>query len=84
MGIRAWAASRDASLANTLIREVYDRPGKPSAVELYDLQQDLVEFHNLAGKPEYAEVEMSLKAWLQAWGTSKREIRYWTWQSLQH
>lgn len=47
MGIRAWAASRDASLANTLIREVYDRPGKPSAVELYDLQQDLVEFHNL-------------------------------------
>ncbi|MGD9518778.1 MAG: sulfatase-like hydrolase/transferase [Armatimonadota bacterium] len=46
-GCSAWAASRDASLANTLIREVYDRPGKPSAVELYDLQQDLVEFHNL-------------------------------------
>ena len=35
--------------------------------ELYDLAMDPWEFHNLAGKAEYTEVETRMKAALEAW-----------------
>lgn len=36
------------------------RPGNPPEFEPYDLENDPVEFHNLAGKPELREVQKSL------------------------
>ena len=66
-GCAAWPASRDDRLEGTPIRAVYDRHQRPPAEELYDLQADPVEFHNLAGKPEYAAVQEKLRAALQAW-----------------
>jgi len=51
----------------TDVKRVLDMLAKPPAVELYDLQADPVEFHNLAGKPELRDVEQRLKAQLQAW-----------------
>ena len=49
------------------IRAVYDRHQRPPAEELYDLREDPVEFHNLAGEPECAAVQEKLRAALQAW-----------------
>jgi arylsulfatase A-like enzyme len=36
-------------------------------IELYDLQADPNEMHNLAGQPEYAEIEADLRQRLLAW-----------------
>ncbi|MCP4092401.1 MAG: sulfatase-like hydrolase/transferase [Planctomycetes bacterium] len=41
-------------------------PTKPE-IELYDLRTDPFEIHNLAGKPEVAEVEAQLRAELDRW-----------------
>jgi len=66
-GCAAWKASQAPELEGTPVREVFDRHGAPPPVELYDLHTDPVEFHNLAGKAEYREVEERLGARLQAW-----------------
>jgi arylsulfatase A-like enzyme len=42
-----------------------DRPRPPA--ELYDLRHDPWEQHNVAGRPEYADVERDLAARLDAW-----------------
>lgn len=36
-------------------------------LELYDLENDPWEFHNLAGKAEYAEIEQRMKTALKTW-----------------
>ena len=35
--------------------------------ELYDLENDPQEFNNLAGNPEYAQIEKELKEEMQRW-----------------
>ena len=35
--------------------------------DLYDLQEDPFEFHNLAGDPAYGEIELELKSKLIEW-----------------
>jgi len=66
-GCHAWAASRDAAYEGALVREVYDRYAKPPRVELYDLEQDPYEFHNVAGDAAYTAVQERLSNALEAW-----------------
>ncbi|MGQ9729852.1 MAG: sulfatase family protein [Candidatus Zipacnadales bacterium] len=66
-GCLAWAASRDTRYDGTKIREVFDRHAHPPAVELYDIQEDPNEFHNLAGEAATAEIEQRLLSELTAW-----------------
>lgn len=49
------------------IRAAYHRMKKPPAFELYDLQNDPYEFHDLADDPKHAIVLNDLKARLKAW-----------------
>ena len=65
-GIAARVA-RQKRYDGTRIREVYDRFMNPPRVELYDLEEDPHEFENLAGRPEYAQVEQRLKKALADW-----------------
>ncbi|WP_417392808.1 sulfatase [Gimesia sp.] len=58
----AKAAAGDADAAEK-VRRYRKRP----AIELYDIRKDPFEWHNLAGKPEYAAVQAKLKAELDAW-----------------
>jgi N-sulfoglucosamine sulfohydrolase len=66
-GSAAWAESRDPTFEGTPAREAIDRHVAPPAEELYDLQQDPVEFVNLADDPAQADVLDRLRAQLQAW-----------------
>jgi len=63
----AYAISREASYEGTAARKAFDTFADPSEFELYDLEKDPVEFHNLAGKPEMAAVENRMKAALLQW-----------------
>lgn len=47
--------------------DVWARNERPPEWQLFDLQNDEWEFYNLAGKPEYATVESSLRKRLAAW-----------------
>ena len=38
-----------------------------AGVEVYDLEKDPYEWHNLAGKPEVDEIEKELRGKLDAW-----------------
>lgn len=53
--------------AGSRVKRVFDMLKSPPPVELYDLKKDPIEYENLAGKPEYTEVEARLKRELQAW-----------------
>jgi len=57
----------DGDIAGTDIRKAFDTFAKPPEFELYDLENDPWEFHNLAGKAEYAELEQRMKTALKAW-----------------
>lgn len=59
--------SREERYAGTDIRKAFDTFAKPPEFELYDLENDPWEFHNLAGKAEYAEVEQRMKTALVNW-----------------
>ncbi len=48
-------------------KELYTAWLNPPEYQLYDLQTDPWEFRNLAGQPEYAEVEGRLKGALRDW-----------------
>ena len=62
-----YSTSREERYAGTDIRKAFDTFAKPPEFELYDLKNDPWEFHNLAGKAEYAEVEQRLKTALEVW-----------------
>ena len=62
-----YVTSREARYAGTDIRKAFDTFAKPPEFELYDLENDPWEFHNLAGKAEYAEVEQRMKTALVNW-----------------
>ena len=62
-----YPTSREDRYAGTDIRKAFDTFAKPPEFELYDLASDPWEFHNLAGKAEYAETEQRLKTALEAW-----------------
>jgi N-sulfoglucosamine sulfohydrolase len=62
-----YTTSREARYDGTPVRAAFDTYFDPPEFELYDLEKDPWEFHNLAGKAEYGEVEQRLKAALKAW-----------------
>ena len=56
----------------TPVRRVFDLLNNPPRVELYDLDNDPIEYNNLAGQPRYRDIEERLMAQLEAW---RRETR---------
>ncbi len=51
----------------TDVEQAFATFADPPAFELYDLQKDPIEFHNLAGDPHYAPVLERLQAALLQW-----------------
>lgn len=62
-----YSTSRADRYAGTPVRAAFDTFANPPEFELYDLANDPWEFHNLAGKAEYADIEKRMKAALEAW-----------------
>jgi arylsulfatase A-like enzyme len=58
---------------NAQMERLYFSPRRPM-FELFDLQADPSEFHNLAGRPEADAVEKELKAALQEWMILQRDF----------
>jgi len=61
------AAAKSATDAPADARQAFLTYADPPEFELYDLEKDPVEFHNLAGRPEQAAVETRMKKALLAW-----------------
>jgi N-sulfoglucosamine sulfohydrolase len=61
------AAAKSATDAPAEARQAFLTYSDPPEYELYDLQTDPVEFHNLAGKQEHQTAESRLKKALLAW-----------------
>ena len=55
------------------VRTAYDRMQIPPAYELYDLQSDPYEFHNLAADSEHADTLAELKTQLAEWRQRTRD-----------
>jgi N-sulfoglucosamine sulfohydrolase len=53
--------------ADALARQLRHRCEVPPAFELYDLENDPYEHHDLFGTPEHAEIEQELKMRLKKW-----------------
>jgi N-sulfoglucosamine sulfohydrolase len=62
---RSWVAKADAGDKDAA--DKVRRHRKRAGVEVYDLDNDPYEWHNLAGKPEVYEIETGLRAKLDAW-----------------
>lgn len=71
-GDRAYQVSQSPQYAGTEIQRAFATFANPPEFELYDLEADPIEFHNLAGRPEYRTVEERLKRALWRW---RRETR---------
>lgn len=56
----AYAISQRSEYDNTAVRRAFDTFADPPEFELYDLQDDAIEFKNLAGNPEYREIQKRL------------------------
>ena len=63
----AYTLSQEARYEGTPIRAAFDTYADPPEIELYDLQEDPWEFRNLAGEPEYAEIQQRLESALDDW-----------------
>lgn len=72
---QAYQYSRDTIYSNTAIRTAFDRLKNPPAEELYDLKTDPVEFHNLAGKPEFKNIQNELSTQSDACSREKENIK---------
>jgi len=66
-GDQAYKMSQEPAYECTLVREVFDRFANPPQYELYDLEKDPNEFHNLADDPAYADTLKEMQAQLQGW-----------------
>ncbi|MFS0726598.1 sulfatase [Paenibacillus sp. 1P07SE] len=53
------------SLSGIEVREAYYKPNVPE--ELYDLQMDPLEQHNLAGDPQYQDILVQLREQVKTW-----------------
>ncbi|MBT4138744.1 MAG: sulfatase [Candidatus Latescibacteria bacterium] len=60
-------ALSDPKWTDTHIERVFQRIDNPVEFELYDLENDTIEHHNLAGDSALADIEADLKARLFAW-----------------
>lgn len=72
-GDLGYKVSQDARYKNTPVRRAFDTFADPPEWELYDLAEDPVEFHNLAGKPQAAAVQERMTAALEAWRKETRD-----------
>jgi N-sulfoglucosamine sulfohydrolase len=59
-GDPAYRISREQRYEGTPVRQAFDTFANPPAYELYDLESDPVEFHDLAGNPSLREVQERL------------------------
>ncbi|MBT4137791.1 MAG: sulfatase [Candidatus Latescibacteria bacterium] len=66
-GCKVRDAMQDSKWEATEGYRVFKMLENPPDVEFYDLQNDPIEYHNLAGKPELKAVESRLKKALLAW-----------------
>ncbi len=66
-GDRAYPLSQRPRYDGTDVRQAFDTFADPPEFELYDLEADPWEFHNLAGTPEVAEAERRMKDALLTW-----------------
>lgn len=64
----AYKFSRDARYDGTEIRRAFDTFADPPEFELYDLENDPIEFHNMAGQAAHRQAERRL---------AKALIGYW-------
>jgi len=56
----AYRISQQPRYDGTPVRRAFETFANPPAFELYDLEEDAVEFHNLAGKAEYRAIQNRL------------------------
>jgi N-sulfoglucosamine sulfohydrolase len=59
-GDPAYGVSRESRYDGTPVRQAFDTFADPPEYELYDLQMDPFEFQNVAGNPEYKEIQKRL------------------------
>lgn len=72
-GCKVGGALKDPKFEGTQAKRVFDLLESPPAVELYDLQNDPIEYHNLAGQAESADVQGRLMKQLQTWREQTRD-----------
>ena len=63
----AGCTRKEVANASKAVRKAYAVWRRPPAIELYDLQADPHELHNLAGRPQTATIQKRLTARLQHW-----------------
>jgi len=56
----AYRLSQEPRYNGTLVRRAFDTFANPPEFELYDLEKDPIEFHNLAGKSEHRVIQQRL------------------------
>lgn len=71
-GDKAWSWSQELPKTSPA-RLAMERLADPPEWELYDLQSDPIEFHNLAGDSSFEEIETRLRASLAAWQESTND-----------
>jgi N-sulfoglucosamine sulfohydrolase len=69
----SWLAAADSNkVAKTLVSNYLHRP----AEELYDLERDPDELHNVAGDPVYDEIKADLRERLEEWMVEQGDVHY--------
>lgn len=61
-GDPAYRLSQQPAYNGTVTQTAFRTFANPPEFELYDLANDLIEFHNLAGNQEFTNIEQRLKA----------------------